>query len=84
MKNYSESRNYNGEFSLAKRLQVKIQLVDKDERIGKRWRLISLFKYIFCAEISKKEILNFLLMIVIPLESLHIHLIIIETATFSI
>jgi hypothetical protein len=84
MKNYSESRNYNGEFSLAKRLQVKIQLVDKDERIGKRWRLISSFKYIFCAEISKKEILNFLLMIVIPLESLHIHLIIIETATFSI
>ena len=64
MKNYSESRNYNGEFSFAKRLQVKIQLVDKDERIGKRWRLISSFKYIFFCRNLKKEILNLLIVLV--------------------
>jgi hypothetical protein len=54
MKNYSESRNYNGEFSFAKRLLVKIQLVDKDERIGKRWRLIS-------SRLMKIEVVNFVL-----------------------
>jgi hypothetical protein len=58
MKNYSESRNYNGEFSFAKRLLVKIQLVDKDERIGKRWRLIS-------SRLMKIEVVNFVLTVIL-------------------